>query len=256
MLLQFPESRGCGRVYGGGSTESCGRVCASIKRQCQSDLLRCWYLELTEVCNCLLEAVVIIATMQFYPAPNLPPSRPEYAYPAGPIATSPRMNWSPTIPAAWSPYDFAYPAAYPPTTGEPQRSPSYQQSGQDQPGGAGGTPHNIRDILGAESGATLPNEVAKTYHKLPTSSGIGMTQFSRADHARSPTTPNTPHFTSPNRPFEGIVYSEVPRSFYVPAIPSGLPGTIDDPCLHFGYKIMSQLCLGQSWLFHVASGHA
>ena len=167
--------------------------------------------------------------MQFYPAPpNVAQGRPEYGYPAGPVATSPRMNWSPTMhPGAWGPYDFsaAYPAAYPPTSGEP-RSPPYQVSspnGQEHPGA---TSHNIRDILGAHPGGTLPSEVAKTptsYQKSPTSTAAGIAVAVPTEYVRSPTTPNATPMQFPGKPFEGIVYSEVPGSFYVPALPR-LPG--------------------------------
>ena len=169
--------------------------------------------------------------MQFYPAPpSVAQGRPEYAYPAGPVATSPRMNWSPTVhPGAWGPYDFsaAYPAAYPPTSGEP-RSPHYLSSpnGHEHPGA---TSHNIRDILGAHPGGTLPSEVAKTpssYQKSPTSTAGGVAVAVPAEYVRSPTTPSPMQLQpTPGKPFEGIVYSEVPGSFYVPALPR-LPGRL------------------------------
>ena len=157
--------------------------------------------------------------MQFYSThPNVAPGRhPEYSYPTGPVATSPRINWSPTMhPGAWSPYDFAaYPAAYPPTSADPaQRSPPYQVS---SPNDHSGTPHNIRDILGGQQQGTLLSEIAKTpsgYQKSPTSTAVsGAMTFS--EHIRSPTTPTVPP--------HGIVYSsEVPSSFYVPR---PLPGS-------------------------------
>ena len=175
----------------------------------------------------------------FYGPSNVQ-ARPEYAaaYPAGPVATSPRMNWSPAVhPAAthWGHYPDFYPTAagYPPTAGpgEAQRSPSYHISSPNEPSG---TPHNIRDILGAnaQQGVTLPSEIAKTpssYQKSPTSTAAGMVFASSAsagDHLRSPTlTPSgTPTQTGPpGRPLEGgVVYSEVP-GFYLPAFPR-MPG--------------------------------
>ncbi len=165
-----------------------------------------------------------LTAMQFYP--GQPPAhfqgtRPEYAYPAGPVATSPRMNWSPTVhPGAWTPYDFsaaaAYQAGYPPT-GDP-RSPPYNLVEHS------GTPHNIRDILGAQSSASLPSEVAKTaisYQKSPTGVASGVAVYAAEHHnLRSPTTPtSTPtHMHPPGKPFE-VIYSEMPGSFYVPARP-------------------------------------
>ena len=118
----------------------------------------------------------ILCTMQFYSThPNVAPVRhPEYSYPTGPVATSPRIDWSPTMhPGAWSPYDFAaYPAAYPPTSMDPaQRSPPYQVSPNDH----SGTPHDIRDILGGQQQGTLLSEIAKTpssYQKSPTSTAV------------------------------------------------------------------------------------
>lgn len=165
--------------------------------------------------------------MQYYP--GQPPAaftgaRPEYGYPAGPVATSPRMNWSPTMhPSAWPPYDFsAYQAGYPPAS-DPHRSPSYHVV---SPNEHSGTPHNIRDILGAGPGASLPNEVAKTvvsFQKSPTSVPAGITVYAgEQHHLRSPTTPTTTH--PPGKPFE-VVYSEMPGSFYVPARPM-LPGKL------------------------------
>ena len=163
----------------------------------------------------------------FYPS-NVQ-ARPEYAaaYPAGPVATSPRMNWSPTVhPGAhWGHYpDFsAYPtAAYPSgagSGGDAQRSPPYHISSPNEPTG---TPHNIRDILGAQPGGTLPSEVAKTpsnYQKSPTSSAAAAAAMAfsstAGDHLRSPS-------GTPTQTAAPIVYSEVP-GFYVPAL-SRLPG--------------------------------
>ncbi len=164
--------------------------------------------------------------MQFYP--GQPPThfhgaRPEYAYPAGPVATSPRMNWSPTMhPGAWTPYDFAaYQAGYP-AVSDPHRSPSYHVV---SPHEHSGTPHNIRDILGSEAGASLPNEVAKTvisYQKSPTS--VSPVYAGEPHNLRSPTTPTSTPTHPPGKPFE-VVYSEMPGSFYVPARPM-LPGKL------------------------------
>ena len=176
--------------------------------------------------------------MQFYPGqppPHFQSTRPEYAY-AGPVATSPRMNWSPNIhPGAWAPYDFsaAYPSGYPTSSGDLHRSPPYHVS---SPPEHSGTPHNIRDILGAVApSASLPSEVARTavnYQKSPTSVASGVTVFAGSaehHHLRSPTTPiSTPiHPIPPGKPFEGVVYhsSEMPASFYVPTRPI-VPGKL------------------------------
>ena len=168
--------------------------------------------------SAIVDTAVLCANMQFYSThPNVAPGRHhEYSYPTGPVATSPRINWSPTMhPGAWPPYDFAaYPAAYPPTSADPTRSPPYQVS---SPNDHSGTPHNIRDILGGQQQGTLLSEIAKTpssYQKSPTSTAVtGAMTFS--EHVRSPTTPTVPP--------HGIVYSsEVPSSFYVPR---PLPGS-------------------------------
>lgn len=133
-------------------------------------------------------------------------------------------------PGPWGPYDFAaaYPA-YPPTSGDPQRSPSYGHaihvSSPNEH--VSGTPHNIRDILGAQQGGTLPSEIAKTpsgYQRSPTSTAAQFTQIGGEHHVRSPTTPTTPQLPAA-KPFEGVIYSEVPGSFYVPALPR-LPGKL------------------------------
>ena len=183
-----------------------------------------------ELCYCLsilvpysteyFPILPVNTSMQFYSThPNVAPGRhPEYSYPTGPVATSPRINWSPTMhPGAWSPYDFAaYPAAYPPTSADPaQRSPPYQVS---SPNDHSGTPHNIRDILGGQQQGTLLSEIAKTpsgYQKSPTSTAVSGAMTFSDHHIRSPTTPTVPP--------HGIVYSsEVPSSFYVPR---PLPGS-------------------------------
>ena len=153
--------------------------------------------------------LVILDAMQFYPAPAVPPQvRPEYAYPATPIATSPRMNWSPTMhQGPWGSYEFAYP-------GYPDSHRIHASLVGEHPNA---TPHNIRDILGAHPGA-VPSEMAKmpgVYQRSPIATTAG-------EHfVRSPTTPTSAHMHPiPGKPFEGVVYSEVPGCFYgVPAIP-------------------------------------
>ena len=163
--------------------------------------------------------------MQFYP----PQGRQEY-YTSVPIqhTANPRMNWSPTMhPSPWYDFTTAYPTAYPPNSMDPQRSPAYQvasSNGHEH----SSTPHNIRDILGAQQGGTLPSEVAKTptsYQKSPTSTAAGITAFS--DNARSPTTPT--HF---GKAFEGVtaIYQDIPGSFYMPAIARPLPGKFKCLC--------------------------
>ena len=180
----------------------------------------------TTTCVIVVASIVTVdavfvnsSKMQYYAAhPNVPQGRhPEYSYPTGPVATSPRMNWSPTMhPGAWPPYDFsAYPAAYPSTSADSlQRSPPYHMT---SPTDHSGTPHNIRDILGAQQGGTLLSEVAKTpssYQKSPTTTVTGAMTFAAEHHVRSPTTPTAP---------PPVVYSsEVPSSFY---IPRPLPGS-------------------------------
>ena len=203
---------------------------------CEKSLARA-VVVCNELCYCLSILVLqstqfLSITMQFYSThPNVAPGRhPEYGYPTGPVATSPRINWSPTMhPGAWPPYDFtaAYPAAYPPTSADPaQRSPPYQVS---SPNDHSGTPHNIRDILGGQQQGTLLSEIAKTpssYQKSPTSTAVsGAMTFS--EQMRSPTTPTVPP--------HGIVYSsEVPSSFYVPR---PLPGS------QFAFDSCVSICL-------------
>lgn len=171
--------------------------------------------------------------MQYYAAhPNVPQGRhPEYTgYPAGPVATSPRMNWSPTMhPGAWPPYDFsaAYPAAYPSTSADSQRSPPYNMT---SPSDHTGTPHNIRDILGGQQSGTLLSEVAKTpssYQKSPTSTAVTGAMTFAEHHVRSPTTPTAP---------PPVVYSsgELPSSFYIPRpLPGTQPGSVYDSTSFF-----------------------
>ena len=104
------------------------------------------------------------------------------------------MQWSPGVhPGAWPQYDFsAYQGGYPPVTSMAD----------------GATPHNIRDILGAQQQATLTSEVAKTpssYQKSPTSAGAAAASGAifqyppvPGSEVRSPTTPNQevpPHGT-------------------------------------------------------------
>ena len=175
--------------------------------------------------------------MQFYPAaaPTMAQGRAAEYYPGHAMHSgSPRMNWSPTMhPGAWPHYDFAYPA-YPPTTSDPQRSPSYQLSAQDQQSST--TPHNIRDILGAQGALppgmppnSAPGDAAKSNeatYTSPTSTNSGVALLS-PDHIRSPTTPGM----QPKAPFEVIQYQDMPGSFYIPAMSRPpLPGKCNFKC--------------------------
>lgn len=170
--------------------------------------------------------------MQFYPTapPPLTASgqsrHPDYSLQYHQTAaTSPRMNWNPAMhPPAWG-YDFSqYHHGYPPAL-DPNRSPPYHH-GHVSPdaasaAGAGpGTPHNIRDILGAQQQASLQSEIAKTpsaYQQSPTSTAASV--FS-PEHPgmRSPTTPNTPYSAD----------ASGAQSFYLPAMPRA--------GMHVGYE--------------------
>jgi len=126
--------------------------------------------------------------MQFYHAAAPPPltasgpnRHPEYPlYPQA--TTSPRMNWNPAAAAAmhqghWGGYDFSHHYGFNPAAAalDPTRSPPYHGAHVTSPdaasGSAAATPHNIRDILGAQQQASLQSEIAKTpssYQQSPT----------------------------------------------------------------------------------------
>lgn len=155
-----------------------------------------------------------------HPATQMYPGRPEYHAYAGPVPGPRGLSWNPMH---WG-YDMSAYQGYPPSSdGSPsQRSPPYHVTSPTEANS--GTPHNIRDILGAgQDGTTLASEIAKTgiagYQKSPTSTAAPHGVFG-PEHAmsmRSPTTPTAP---------VGMPYSsEVPSSFYMPAIgPRHLPG--------------------------------
>jgi hypothetical protein len=157
--------------------------------------------------------------MQYYQREGYPHG---YSAPLHPVATA-RMQWPPH-PGQWGhlpvSYDFYHgqPGGYSLATNQPSvSSPDHA---------AAATPHNIRDILGAQQqqNETLASEVAKTpsYQKSPTSAAaIGGTIFhypspqqqQQAD-LRSPTTPGQNDFTShgfylptpvPGRPFGKLI---------------------------------------------------
>ena len=170
-----------------------------------------------------------------HPATQLYHGRPEYAAYAGQMPGPRGLSWNPAMHPAWS-YDMsAYHHGYPPSSdgGSPvQRSPPYQVSSPTGEPNSAGTPHNIRDILGGgQEGTTLASEIAKTaiagYQKSPTSTtaphgGVFGPEHAAAMSMRSPTTPTAP---------VGMPYSsEVPSSFYMPAIgPRHLPGECEIP---------------------------
>ena len=162
-------------------------------------------------------------TMQFYHAAAPPPlsavsgqnRHPEYPIHYHQSATSPRMNWNPAaMHPGWG-YDFSqYPGFNPHAPADPTRSPPYHGHVTSPDAASGsGTPHNIRDILGAQQQASLQSEIAKTpssYQQSPTSTAASV--FS-PEHAhgplRSPTTPNTPFSAD----------ASGAQSFYLPAMP-------------------------------------
>lgn len=161
-------------------------------------------------------------------ATQLYPGRPEYAAYAGQVPGPRGLSWNPAMHPPWG-YDMSAYHGYPPSsdgTSPVQRSPPYQVSSPTEPNSAG-TPHNIRDILGGgQESTTLASEIAKTgiagYQKSPTSTtaphgGVFGPEHAAAMSMRSPTTPTAP---------VGMPYSsEVPSSFYMPAIgPRHLPG--------------------------------
>jgi hypothetical protein len=171
-------------------------------------------------------------------ATQLYPGRPEYAAYAGQMPGPRGLSWNPAMHPAWG-YDMsAYHHGYPPSsdgTSPVQRSPPYQVSSPTEANA--GTPHNIRDILGGagQESTTLASEIAKTgiagYQKSPTSTtaphgGVFGPEHAAAMSMRSPTTPTAP---------VGMPYSsEVPSSFYMPAIgPRHLPGECEiSTCLY------------------------
>lgn len=150
--------------------------------------------------------------------------RPEYhatAYAAGPVPGPRGLGWNPAAMHPWG-YDMSFYQGYPPSSdGSPsQRSPPYHVTSPTEPNSA--TPHNIRDILGGQDSTTLPSEIAKTgiagYQKSPTSTTAPHGGVFGPEHAMSMRSPTTP--TAPLMP-----YSEVPSSFYMPAIgPRHIPG--------------------------------
>ena len=159
-----------------------------------------------------------------HPATQIYHGRPEYhaAYTAGPVPGPRGLSWNPAM-HPWG-YDMSAYQGYPPSSdGSPsQRSPPYHITSPTEPNS--GTPHNIRDILGGQDSTTLPSEIAKTgiagYQKSPTSTTAPHGGMFGPEHAmimRSPTTPTAP---------VGMPYSsEVPSSFYMPAIgPRHIPG--------------------------------
>lgn len=173
-------------------------------------------------------------------ATQLYPGRPEYAAYAGQMHGPRGLSWTPAMHPPWG-YDMSAYHGYPPSsdgTSPSHRSPPYQVSSPTEPNSAG-TPHNIRDILGGsgQESTTLASEIAKTgiagYQKSPTSTTAPHGGVFGPEHAaamqsmsmRSPTTPTAP---------VGMPYSsEVPSSFYMPAIgPRHLPGECQIPsCL-------------------------
>lgn len=160
--------------------------------------------------------------MQFYPTapPPLTASgqnrHPDYSLQYHQTATSPRMNWNPAMhPSHW-PYDFAQ-YSYPV---DPNRSPPYHVTSPDPASGTAGTPHNIRDILGAQQQASMQSEIAKTpssYQQSPTSTAASVFSPEHAHPMRSPTTPNTPFSAD----------ASGAQSFYFPAMPrAGMHGEL------------------------------
>lgn len=159
--------------------------------------------------------------MQFYQAPPPPPltvsgqsRHPEYPLQYHQTTTSPRMNWhhgsAALHPAHWG-YDFTqYHGFNPAAVSDPNRSPPYHHVTTDA-GGTAGTPHNIRDILGAQQQASLQSEIAKTpsYQQSPTSTAANMFSPEHAHSMRSPHTPNTPFSAD----------ASGAQSFYFPAMP-------------------------------------
>lgn len=157
--------------------------------------------------------------MQFqYPAP--PPltasgqvRHPEYAMQYHQAAaTSPRMNWNPAMmhPGSWGAYDFSQYPGFNPAAADPNRSPPYHVTSPDAASGSG-TPHNIRDILGAQQQASLQSEIAKTpssYQQSPTSTAASVFSPEHGHPMRSPTTPNTPFSAD----------ATGAQSFYIPGI--------------------------------------
>ena len=89
----------------------------------------------------------------------------------------------------------------------------------DAASSAAATPHNIRDILGAQQQASLQSEIAKTpssYQQSPTCTAANVFSPEHAHVIRSPHTPNTP--------FSADAVGA--QSFYLPAMPPrpGMPG--------------------------------
>ena len=161
--------------------------------------------------------------MQFYHSAAPPPlavsgqnRHPEYVQ-YQPQTTSPRMSWNPAAmhPNHWPGYDFSqYPGFNPAAAAaaaDPNRSPPYHGH-VTSPDSSSATPHNIRDILGAQQQATLQSEIAKTpssYQQSPTSTAASVFSPEHAHAMRTPTTPNTP--------YSGDAVAA--QSFYLPAMP-------------------------------------
>lgn len=139
--------------------------------------------------------------MQYYPAPPRPEQVPGmYHYPA-PLQTNlpPRMQWSPNMPSPWGYADFYH--GYPSGSGPPG-TPTDQS-----------TPHNIRDILGAQQGS-LPSGIAKS----PTNaSAFQYPPPSHGEAIRSPTTPTQPGKSAEVTAGSFHHASEVPPTFYISA---------------------------------------
>lgn len=145
--------------------------------------------------------------MQYYQTPPRPEQvQGMYPYPA-PLQSNlpPRMQWPPNMAAPWGYTDF-YHGAYPTTTGPPG-TPTDQS-----------TPHNIRDILGAQQGS-LASGVAKS----PTNTSAFQYPIPpvHGEAVRSPTTP-----TQPGKSMEiaagAFQQGEIQPTFYIPA--GAVPG--------------------------------
>ena len=168
--------------------------------------------------------------MQFYQAAGPPPltvsgqnRHPEYPL-YHQTSANPRMNWNPTAMhhSPWA-YDFSQYTAFNQAIADPNRYHSHVTS--PDPTSGTGTPHNIRDILGAQQQATLQSEIAKTpssYQQSPTSTAASVFSPEHAHHAmRSPTTPSTPYSAD----------AVGAQSFYIPAMPR--------PGMHSKYELTS-----------------
>ena len=209
MTLKFIAPT-CSSIFCAEVFSICGRRC------CLAEVLRVQRGKTLYPNLLQLQRKFILKKMQFYPAP--PPltasgqqTRQDYSLQYHQTVTSPRMNWNPAaaMHAPWA-YDFAqyHGHGYPV---DPNRSPPYHVSSPD--GTAAGTPHNIRDILGAQQQASLQSEIAKTpssYQQSPTSTAASVFSPEHAHSMRSPTgTPSTPFSAD----------ASGAQSFYLPAMP-------------------------------------